>query len=180
MLGRIPQGAAGDRQADQERGGADQGTRHRSKSGNLMQIKPGAINYVIFQKEGDIYISAVFSRKETNIMTFKNLIASVATAALVAGAMLSTPTMARGDNGFSALQGVEAQALSSQEMQAITGELNALDIAADLTALAGRVSNTRLKDGILKLAAYYTTNADAINAVFKRLGIFTCPRGTTC
>jgi hypothetical protein len=105
-------------------------------------------------------------------MELKKVIASVATAA-----MLSLPAFAAPQNpqsGFSALQGVDAQALSVEEMQAISGELNALDIAAALTTLAGKLDAfPRLQAATLKLAAYYTTNADAINAVFAKYGVLT-------
>ena len=109
-------------------------------------------------------------------MKLKQLIALI-TAALLTGAILSTPAMANRDTGFAALQGVEVQALSSQEMAAISGELNALDIAADLTALAATLGTyPRLQAATLKLAAYYTTNAGSINNLFKRLGVYTPPR----
>ncbi len=113
-------------------------------------------------------------------MTLKKLITSIATVALLTGTMLSMPTMAQSIEGFSSLQGVEVQALSPQDMAAIAGELNALDIAADLTALAATLDKSpRLQAAVVKLAAYYTTNAGSINDLFKRLHIFTCPRGTT-
>ncbi len=115
-------------------------------------------------------------------MTLKKLLASVATATMLVAATWSAPAMAQsqGDSGFSALQGVEAQALSQQEMDAITGELNAYDISAALSAAATKLGNfPRLQAAALKLADYYFTNAEAINAAFVKLGIFTacksCP-----
>jgi hypothetical protein len=107
-------------------------------------------------------------------MILKSLVNLVVTTALLTFAMLSTPAMAERDNAFSALQGVEAQALSSQEMNAISGELNAFDIAAALIAKAATLDKfPRLQATVLKLADYYKTNADAINALFVKLHIFT-------
>lgn len=107
-------------------------------------------------------------------MSLKTLISLVATAAMLVGTLLSTPAVAQPSTGFSALQGVDAQALSVDEMQAITGELNAYDIAAALTSYAATLTKyPKLQASALKLAAYYTTNADTINAYFARLGILT-------
>lgn len=103
-------------------------------------------------------------------MTFKTLVATVATTTM----LMMAPAMAQSDNNFSALQGVDAQALSTHEMDAISGELNAYDIAAALTAQAAKLGSfPRVQAAVLRLAAYYTTNADAINAAFVRLGVFT-------
>ena len=117
-------------------------------------------------------------------MKLTRAIASMFAAVMLGGLMLLAPAFAapQNDSSFSALQGVEAQALSVQEMQAISGELNALDIAADLTALAGKLTDgSRLQGAVLKLAAYYTTNADKINGVFVKLGICTTSRtGVVC
>lgn len=112
-------------------------------------------------------------------MSLKSLIATMATAALLAGPMLSAPAMAQDEQTFSALQGIEAQALSAQEMDAISGELNAIDIGNTLLAIAGRLRDGRVKDAALKLADFYLTNADAINAAFEKFGVLTpcrtCP-----
>jgi hypothetical protein len=106
-------------------------------------------------------------------MKLKMTLASVA-----AVAALSVPAFAAPQSsGFSALQGVDVQALSVEEMQAITGELNALDIAAALTAKAATLDAfPKLQDAVLRLAAFYTTNADAINALFMKLGVYTAPK----
>jgi hypothetical protein len=105
-------------------------------------------------------------------MELKKAIASVATATLLSLPAFAAPQNPQG--GFSALQGVDAQALSVEEMQAITGELNANDIAAALTAKAATLDAfPRLQAAVLKLAAFYSTNADAINEVFKKLGVYT-------
>jgi len=75
---------------------------------------------------------------------------------------------------FSALQGVNAQPLSVEEMRSISGQLNAYDIAAALTAEAANLAKyPKLQQADLKLAAWYSTNAIAINAEFQKLGILT-------
>ena len=94
-----------------------------------------------------------------------------AAVALLGGAMLcSTALAAPADqSGFSAVQ-----ALSVNEMQAVSGELNAYDIAAALTAEAANLAKfPKLQADALKLAAYYQTNAVAINAAFQKFGLLT-------
>jgi hypothetical protein len=83
---------------------------------------------------------------------------------MVGGLMLTAPAFAAPQNetGFAALQGVDAQALSVEEMQAISGELNAYDIAHALYA-----------QGLRGLARFYENYAAQINQVFKALGIYT-------
>ena len=77
-------------------------------------------------------------------------------------------------SGFAALQGVTAEAMPASEMQAVSGELNAYDIAAALTAEAARLSKyPKLQADALKLAAWYTANATAINAAFQKFGLLT-------
>jgi len=104
-------------------------------------------------------------------MKLKTAIASVAVAALLSGAALSASAA---NNGFAALQGVEAQTLSVEEMQAISGQLNAYDIAAGLTARAANQGEyPRLQAATLKLAQYYLDNAATINARYEKLGVLT-------
>jgi hypothetical protein len=108
-------------------------------------------------------------------------IRNVVTAAMLSGALFAVPAVAQDpQGGFSALQGVEAQALSVEEMQAISGQLNALDIAAALTAAAARLDEfPRLQAFALRLAEFYRTNAEQINAFYMKIGVFTpcqsCP-----
>jgi hypothetical protein len=94
----------------------------------------------------------------------KRAIASILGSAMLGGFMLTAPAFAAPQNetGFAALQGVEAQALSVEEMQAISGELNAYDIAHALYA-----------KGLRGLAGFYYKYADQINRVFKALDIYT-------
>jgi len=112
-------------------------------------------------------------------MKMTRAIATMFAAVMLSGLVLSAPAFAapQNESGFTALQGVEAQTLSVQEMQAISGELNALDIAAALTTLAGTLgAHPRLQAAVERLAAYYSTNAVAINAAFMKLGIYTDPK----
>jgi len=95
--------------------------------------------------------------------------------------LLSLPAFAAPQNpqgDFSALQGMQAQALTAEEMQAITGELNALNIAAALNDLAGQLAAAGrpiLAAKTAALAKYYLDNAPAINAFFDKLGVLTPP-----
>jgi len=100
-------------------------------------------------------------------MVSKRAIASILGCAMLGGLMLTAPAFAapQNDTGFAALQGVEAQTLSVEEMQAISGTLNAYDIAAALYA-------ARLPG----LARIYEKYAAQINAVFMLLGIYTDPK----
>jgi hypothetical protein len=111
------------------------------------------------------------NRKKELHMKIRNVV----TAAMLSGALFAVPAIAQNPQGeFAALQGVEAQALSVEEMQAISGQLNAIDIAAALTTLAGKLDAfPRLQAATLRLAAYYSTNAVAINAFYAKLGILT-------
>jgi len=92
--------------------------------------------------------------------------------------MLSGPALAQSaQSEFSALQGLEAQALSVEEMQSISGQLNALDIAAALDAKAATLDAfPRLQAGVQKLADFYRTNAERINAAFMKHGVYTPPQ----
>ena len=108
-------------------------------------------------------------------MKLKRAIVSHATAAMLGGAMLFSPAFAAAPNpsGFSALEGVEVQALSVEEMKAITGELNAYDIASALGAQALAATNPRVAKALTDLSLNVFRNAEAINAVFLKLNILT-------
>ena len=108
-------------------------------------------------------------------MELKRAIISHATAAMLGGAMLFSPAFAAAPNpsGFSALEGVEVQALSVEEMKAITGELNAYDIASALGAQALAATNPRVARALTDLSLSVFRNAEAINAVFLKLNILT-------
>jgi hypothetical protein len=125
----------------------------------------------VFFKLQSYYSDQWFQLKELCAMKFVTLCGSI-----VVAAMLSGPAMAGSEESFSALRGVDAQVLSVEEMQATTGQVNALDIAAALLAQANTMRNSRLRDSVLTLARYYQTNAYAINQTFKNLGIYTDPR----
>lgn len=97
-----------------------------------------------------------------------------AAVALLGSALLSSTAMAADEPGFSAIQGIQAETMSVQDMQAVSGQLNAYDIAAALTAEAAKLaSHPKLQAADLKLAAYFSTNAVAINAAFQKWGILT-------
>jgi hypothetical protein len=86
----------------------------------------------------------------------------------------TAPAATSSQSEFAAVKGIDAQTLSVEEMHAISGELNAYDIAAALTAEAAKLANhPKLHDGLVKLANWYTTNAGQINAAFQKLGILT-------
>jgi hypothetical protein len=105
-----------------------------------------------------------------------------AAVAVLGGTMLcSTGLAAPSDQGgFSAVQGISAEPLSVSEMQAVSGELNAYDIAAFLTAEATNLAKyPKLQALDLQLAAWYSKNAVAINAAFQKWGILT-PCKTCC
>jgi hypothetical protein len=96
--------------------------------------------------------------------------------ALLSSALLCSAAFAASSDrsGFSAIQGIQAQALSVEEMQSISGELNALDIAAALTAEAAKLAKyPKLQADDLKLAAWFQTNAASINAAFQKFGLLT-------
>ena len=107
-------------------------------------------------------------------MRLKKAIIFTAAAAMLSGVLLSSAVAGpREQSSFSALEGVEAQTLSAEEMKAISGELNAVDIGNALLKLAGNVTNPTLSAALTKLGNYYLNNKDAINAYFAKLGILT-------
>lgn len=96
--------------------------------------------------------------------------------AVLSSAMLYSKAFAASPkpSGFSAVQGLDVQTLSPEEMKSVSGELNAYDIAAALTAEAAKLAKyPKLRADDLKLAAWFQTNAVAINAAFQKLGILT-------
>jgi hypothetical protein len=107
----------------------------------------------------------------------KKAVFALAAAALSGALLTGSAIGAHNQSGFAALEGVTAQALSAQEMQSISGELNAYDIAAALTAEAAKLSSyPMLSASLLKLAGYYTAHATQINALFMKLGVYTPPK----
>ena len=103
-------------------------------------------------------------------MKLAHLVASVATATLLSLPALAAP---QNDSSFAALQGMQAQALTVEEMQAISGELNAFDIAAALGAQALAATDPKVAAALAALSNYFFGNADKINALFLRLNILT-------
>ena len=103
---------------------------------------------------------------------FALLISAAALSAALAGSALA----GQNDEGFSALRGIQAQPLSVQEMQAISGELNATGIAAALSAAADKLASyTRVAAALDKLATAVTKNASPIDAALMRLHVYTKP-----
>lgn len=99
-----------------------------------------------------------------------------AAVAFLGSAMLCSTTFAASSDqsGFSAIEGINAQALSVEEMQSISGQLNSYDIAAALTAEAAKLTkHPRLQAADLRLAEWFKTNAVAINAFFQKFGVLT-------
>lgn len=102
-------------------------------------------------------------------MKVRNLLA----AAMLSGAAVWLPASAQ-NAGISALQGVDAQALSRDEMQAISGRLNAYDMANRREEVAAQLDAfPRLQALVLRRADFIRNNAEEINAAFARLGILT-------
>ncbi len=106
-------------------------------------------------------------------MGIRKHVLCVAAAGLMAGsAFAATP----GESSFGALQNVEALALSQQEMQAIAGQLNALDIGNELLAAAATATHPLVKAALTRLGNWYLANADSINALYMKWGIYTAPK----
>ena len=104
------------------------------------------------------------------------LYVSTAVVVLLSSSMICSTALAAPPNHpkFSALQGINAQPLSVEEMRSISGQLNAYDIAAALLAEATKLAKyPKLQQADLKLANWYQVNAVAINAEFLKLGILT-------
>jgi hypothetical protein len=106
---------------------------------------------------------------------------NVFAAAMLSGALFAVPAFAQGpQGGFSALEGVDAQALSVEEMEAISGQLNAYDIAAALFAQAATL-NGDLAAQVTALANSFLANAVQINALFAQFQVLTpCTAGSLC
>jgi hypothetical protein len=97
---------------------------------------------------------------------------------LAAAGLMAGPAFAAtaGESTFTALQNVEAQGLSQDEMQAIAGQLNAIDIGNDLLAAAAKATNPLVKGALTKLGNWYLANADSLNALFMKWGVYTAPK----
>ena len=108
-------------------------------------------------------------------MKWMKVIGAMVGTSLVCMAMLSAaPATSTKPSGITALRGVEAQPMTEAEMKTVSGQLNAYDIAAALTALAAKEGDfPKLQAATLKLASYYLANATTINARYQKLGILT-------
>lgn len=76
-------------------------------------------------------------------MTVKKSLALVATAAMLAGSLLSTSAVAQSDKRYSALQGVDAQALSADEMKSVRGLMSITNLNQLILAIQ---TDPRLSD----------------------------------
>lgn len=76
-------------------------------------------------------------------MTLNKTFAATACAGMLMGALLSAPAFAQGSSSFSALQGVDAQALSSDEMKATQGLMSLTNLNEMILAIK---SDPRLTD----------------------------------
>lgn len=97
------------------------------------------------------------------------------TVAAMSGAVLPFPALAQGlQSEFASLRGVEARALSADEMHAVSGKLNAYDMAANREALAAQLdAYPRLQAAVLRRADFIATNAELINAALAQRGLLT-------
>ena len=96
-------------------------------------------------------------------MNHNNQAVHLFAAAALSGAMLTGSALAaQNESGFTALEGIAAQKLTSEEQQSVSGELNAYTVAMQLKAA-----------GLTQLANIFLANAVAIDALYKRLGIYT-------
>lgn len=102
----------------------------------------------------------------------KTRIAAAAAVLAVSATLAATPVAA---GTMSSLEGVQAQEMSVEELQAVTGELNAYDIAAALYAQAAKYATTapKLSAYLKSLADKTLANATQINAAFAKLGVLT-------
>lgn len=108
----------------------------------------------------------------------KAKLAAVAAAVALSATLAAAPASA---SSFKSLEGVEVEQMSAEELAAITGELNAYDIAAALYALSAKYATTapRLSASLKRLADATLANAVNINLAFAKYGILT-PCTTGC
>ena len=94
---------------------------------------------------------------------------------LLAAGMISAggSAIAGEQSSFAALANVEAQSLSTQEMQATTGELNAGQIASWLTAAASKARSPAVATALTNAAKTVTLQTSVINNWLKLLHLYT-------
>ena len=82
--------------------------------------------------------------KETGMtLKLKKPFALAASAGLLVGSLLAAPVLAQSNTGFAALQGVDAQALSVDEMQVTQGLMSLTNLNQLIVAIK---ADTRLDD----------------------------------
>ncbi len=108
----------------------------------------------------------------------KTKFAAVAAALALSATLATAPASA---SSFKSLEGVQVEQMSAEELAAVTGELNAYDIAASLYALSAKYATSapRLSASLKKLADATLANAVTINATFAKYGVLT-PCTTGC
>ena len=103
----------------------------------------------------------------------------IGAAALLSAALISTPVLSQPSSSFEALQGLGAQALSEQEMDAVSGELNASNILVALQSVSTKLSSLAQQNpklAPLSNAAQTVVNnfnATAVNQLLVKLHLFT-------
>lgn len=104
-------------------------------------------------------------------MRLKQCTPYIFAAAMLAAGGSAIASTAESENAFAALQNVEAQSLTEQEMLAIAGELNASRIAAALTNLATTSSVNR--QALQSLAILMKRYPRQVNMVLRMLNLYT-------
>jgi hypothetical protein len=103
----------------------------------------------------------------------------IGAAALLSAALVSTPVLSQPDTSFAALHGMGAQTLTEQEMDAVSGELNAGNILTALQSVSTKLSAlsqqhpklTPLSNAAQKAVDNF--NANAVNQLLMKLHIYT-------
>jgi hypothetical protein len=96
----------------------------------------------------------------------KFVVPALAAVAIATPSLAATPEKTAAPEQFSALQGVEAQALSLMEMDDIHGALTGLDLYNALVARAGLIKDDVIRQRTLD---YLAANQATLVAFFDRL-----------
>jgi aminoglycoside/choline kinase family phosphotransferase len=100
-------------------------------------------------------------------------------AALLSAALVSAPVLSQPDTGFAALHDLGAQALTDQEMDAVSGELNAGNILSALQSVSTKLSAlTQQNPKLAPLSnaaqkAVDNFNSNAVNQLLMKLHVYT-------
>lgn len=104
-------------------------------------------------------------------MTLNQFLTRAAGALMLSAAVLWTPAIAQDSNGLSAMQGVQAQALSAEEMQAVQGLIsptNMTELTLNLTndPTLGPRAKKLLLDTWAKLVTFDGTRKEILADAF--------------